>query len=163
MRQPAPVTAWIQPGVKFGWAQALLAPPKYTPIVRYGEAAHAAIAASEGAVHVSKPSVVDGARVVLRGAARRAPVTSAADGAETDGVAVTRRPSARTITRSCADHVATTITPTDGTANAVPDAGASARARRVAAGPRGAGSMRSASVWPMAAPGHTSRVPGVPR
>src|SRR5690348_17661796 len=53
-RQPCAVTAEIQSALKLPYPQAQFAPPRYVPVIRYGEASHAVIVSVDGAVHVSK-------------------------------------------------------------------------------------------------------------
>src|SRR5690349_18730536 len=53
-RQPCAVTAEIQPALKLPYPQAQFAPPRYVPVIRYGEASHAVIVSVDGAVQVSK-------------------------------------------------------------------------------------------------------------
>src|SRR5690242_7980944 len=53
-RQPCAVTAEIQSALKLPYPQAQFAPPRYVPVIRYGEASHAVIVSVDGAVQVSK-------------------------------------------------------------------------------------------------------------
>src|SRR6185295_17745858 len=55
-RQPCAVTAEIHSALKLPYPQAQFAPPRYVPVIRYGEASQAVIVSVDGAVQVSKAS-----------------------------------------------------------------------------------------------------------
>src|SRR5579862_8841143 len=71
-RQPCAVTAEIQSALKLPYPQAQFAPPRYVPVIRYGEASQAVIVSVDGAVQVSKASPRPALRTSGAGAAGRA-------------------------------------------------------------------------------------------
>src|SRR5262249_58898735 len=70
-RQPCAVTAEIQSALKLPYPQAQFAPPRYVPVIRYGEASQAVIVSVDGAVQVSKASPRPTLRTSGAGAAGR--------------------------------------------------------------------------------------------
>ncbi len=168
---PAAVSALTQEAVRFGWEQAMLAPPTYTPTARYGDAPQADMVDALGVAQGSKPRPVNTLPAWWGTSAARARGADAPDADEPrrdpdPRAPVERTPRARVMTPGWARQVAVTRTPWLGSASSpaepwagcapgsltpgsgVPDA-APARAL-----PAAIGSIRIASLRPAACAGH---------
>src|SRR5262245_52520895 len=124
-RQPCAVTAEIQSELKLPYPQAQFAPPRYVPVIRYGEASQAVIVSVDGAVHVSKASprpvrrTSGGAAAGRTGGGTAGVTRGAAAGTAAAAAAPVSRALARIVRAGAAlpAYDAVTSTPADGTAS----------------------------------------------